>query len=227
MSTKPILFNTEMVRAILDGRKTCTRRFIKHNVDAMLNSPYHKEHPEVEDKQIISKLCLPPYQPGDILYVRETWAWCPCWDCIEDAVQGRCEYGEHRIKHDGKKEHGCYMYRASCKDNEYPTADTWHPSIHMPKEAARIWLRVTEIGVERLQEITEDGAILEGAIDNRGFIHAPDDEYNHIHSAKEHFIDIWNSTIKKSDLDRYGWAVNPWVWVIAFEPCEKPENQEN
>lgn len=74
MAIKPILFNTEMVRAILGGRKTCTRRLIKHNVDAMLNSPYHKEHPEVEDKQIISKLCLPPYQPGDVLYVRETWS---------------------------------------------------------------------------------------------------------------------------------------------------------
>ena len=69
----PILFNTDMVRAILDGRKTVTRRIVKHDVDAILNSPYHKEHPEVEDKQIISKLCMSPYQPGDILYVRETW----------------------------------------------------------------------------------------------------------------------------------------------------------
>ena len=70
----PILFNTEMVRAILDGRKTCTRRILKHDVEAILNSPYHKAHPEVEDKQIISKLCQAPYQPGDILYVRETWS---------------------------------------------------------------------------------------------------------------------------------------------------------
>ena len=73
MSIKPILFNTEMVRAILDGRKSCTRRIVKHDVEAILNSPYHKEHPEVEDEQIISKLCIPPYQPGDILYVRETF----------------------------------------------------------------------------------------------------------------------------------------------------------
>ena len=202
MSTKPILFNTEMVRAILGGRKTCTRRLIKHNVDAMLNSPYHKEHPEVEDKQIISKLCLPPYQPGDVLYVRETWSeWT-----------------------------GGYVYKAW--SSPFPQAgaylgEKWHPSIHMPKDAARIWLKVTEVRVERLQEITEDGAILEGAIDNRGFIHAPDDEYNHIHSAKEHFMNIWNSTIKKSDLDRYGWDANPWVWVIAFEPCEKPKDDEN
>lgn len=199
MSTKPILFNTEMVRAILGGRKTCTRRLIKHNVDAMLNSPYHKEHPEVEDKQIISKLCLPPYQPGDVLYVRETWSeWT-----------------------------GGYVYKAW--SSPFPQAgaylgEKWHPSIHMPKDAARIWLKVTEVRVERLQDITEDGAILEGAIDNRGFIHAPDDEYNHIHSAKEHFMNIWNSTIKKSDLDRYGWDANPWVWVIAFEPCEKPKD---
>lgn len=202
MAIKPILFNTEMVRAILGGRKTCTRRLIKHNVDAMLNSPYHKKHPEVEDKQIISKLCLPPYQPGDVLYVRETWSeWT-----------------------------GGYVYKAW--SSPFPQAgaylgEKWHPSIHMPKDAARIWLKVTEVRVERLQEITEDGAILEGAIDNRGFIHAPDDEYNHIHSAKEHFMNIWNSTIKKSDLDRYGWDANPWVWVIAFEPCEKPKDDEN
>ena len=218
MSIKPILFNTEMVRAILGGRKTCTRRLIKHNVDAVLNSPYHKEHPEVEDKQIISKLCLPPYQPGDILYVRETWAWCPCWDCIEDAVQGRCEYGEHRIKHDGKKEHGCYMYRASCKDNEYPTADTWHPSIHMPKEAARIWLKVTDVRVERLQEISGEDLIKEG-IDLF--------QSSYVRVAFDEFKNIWNSTIKKSDFDRYGWDANPWVWVIAFEPCEKPKDDEN
>ncbi len=219
MSEKPILFNTEMVRAILGGRKTCTRRLIKHNVDAVLNSPYHKKHPEVEDKQIISKLCLPPYQPGDILYTRETWAWCPCWDCMDDAVQGRCEYGEHRI-YDEKKGHGCYMYRASCEDNEYPTADTWHPSIHMPKDAARIWLKVTEVRVERLHDMTIDDIRNEG-LDSMA-VHAGDMEI-----ALEEWKILWNSTIKKSDLNRYGWDANPWVWVIAFEPCEKPRNQEN
>ena len=220
MSEKPILFNTEMVRAILDGRKTCTRRLIKHNVDAVLNSPYHKGHPEVEDKQIISKLCLPQYQPGDVLYVRETWGWCPCWDCMEDAVQGRCEYGEHRIYHDGKKEHGCYMYRASCKDNEYPTADTWHPSIHMPKDAARIWLKVTEVRVERLHDMTIDDIRNEG-LDSMA-VHAGDMEM-----ALEEWKILWNRTIPKTDIDLYGWDANPWVWVIAFEPCEKPRNQEN
>lgn len=95
--------------------------------------------------------------------------------------------------------------------------------IHMPKEAARIWLKVTDVRVERLQEITEECAKKEGAIDNRGFIHSPDNEYDSVHTAREHFAEIWDSTIKKSDLDRYGWNANPWVWVIEFERCEKPE----
>ena len=76
MRTLPILFNTEMVKAILAGRKTVTRRLIKHNTEAVLNSPFHKENPDVPDRQIIEKLCLPPYQPGDVLYVRETWNIC-------------------------------------------------------------------------------------------------------------------------------------------------------
>ena len=172
---------------------------------------------------LIRRLCRAPYDPRDILYVRETWAWCPCWDCGMDGEHGGCEHEAERKFHDEKKEHGCYMYRASCGDDEYPSADTWHPSIHMPKEAARIWLKVTDVRVERLQEITEDGAKAEGAIDNRGFIHSPDNEYDRIHTAREHFVEIWNSTIKRSDFDRYSWDASPWVWVIEFERCEKPK----
>ena len=190
----PILFNTDMVRAILDGRKTVTRRLVKHDVDAILNSPYHKEHPEVEDKQIISKLCLPPYQPGDILYVRETWV-----KVNSVPVQ--------------------YGYRV---DNNY-LVPRWHPSIHMPKEAARIWLKVKDVRVERLQEITEEHAqkegcqgtfVGDGSCMGSGWDVSPVDE----------FSKLWDSTIKKSDLDRYGWDANPWVWVIELERCEKPED---
>ena len=217
MAIKPMLFNTEMVRAILDGRKSCTRRLVKHDVEAVLNSPYHKAHPEVEAKQIISKLCNPPYQPGDILYIRETWAWCPCWDCGLDVEEIGCGHEQEQKYNDEKKEHGCYIYRASCADNEYPSVDTWHPSIHMPKEAARIWLKITDVRVERLQEITSQGAWKEGARCSCLYP-VPDCAGN-----KTSFIEIWNSTIKKSDLDRYGWDANPWVWVISFERCEKPE----
>lgn len=213
MSIKPILFNTEMVRAILEGRKSCTRRIVKHDVEAILNSPYHKKHPEVADKQIVSKLCTPPYQPGDVLYVRETFAWCPCWDCGMHPEQGACT-DPNRIYHSGKKEYGCYIYRASCEDNEYPSADTWHPSIHMPKEAARIWLKVTDVRVQRLQEMWASDASKEGL------------QFNKPTTADEMlqaFAELWNSTIKKSDLDRHGWDASPWIWVIEFERCEKPE----
>lgn len=106
-----------------------------------------------------------------------------------------------------KKQCGCYLYRATC---EIGGDARWHPSIHMPKEAARIWLKVTSVRAERLQDITEDGAEAEGAIDR-------------IYTAREHFIEIWDRTIKKSDLDIYGWYANPWVWVIEFERCEKPK----
>lgn len=216
MAIKPILFNTEMVRAILDGRKSCTRRLVKHNIEAVLNSPYHMEHPEVEDKQIISKLCKPLYQPGDILYIRETWAWCPCWDCGLNVEEIGCGHEEEQRYNGEKKEHGCYIYRASCADNEYPSVDTWHPSIHMPKEVARIWLKVTDVRVERLQEITIDGIRNEGL--SSVAVHAGDMEI-----AMEEWKNLWNSAIKKADLDCYGWDVNPWVWVIEFERCEKPE----
>ena len=243
MAIKPILFNTEMVRAILDGRKSCTRRLVKHDVSAILNSPYHKEHPEVEDKQIITKLCQPPYQPDDIMYVRETWR-VGAWDIRNQMIafdykDGSC--GELTYIHDRElferlvNQSREDARKAKC---EYNGADfvwekgnspcRWHPSIHMPKEAARIWLKVTDVRVERLQEITETEAIKEGAYpSNCGDCNAPfgcdacgDEGYNEI----DEFAEIWDSTIKKSDLDRYGWDASPWVWVIEFERCEKPED---
>ncbi len=206
MPIKPILFNTEMVRAILDGRKTCTRRICKdanectvpdmefYNADRRTYAVHNfvdKEH--TEQLSTAERTC--PICTGDILYVRETW----------------------------KKAPNGYYYYEDWQRNDIADVTKWKPSIHMPKEAARIWLKVTDVRVERLHEITEDGAKAEGAIDNRGFIHSPENEYDRIHTAREHFIRIWNSTIKKSDLDRYGWDANPWVWVIEFERCEKPK----
>lgn len=202
----PILFNTEMVRAILDGRKTCTRRVIKlpENMDGV---PVGKSGDSSNPLGFMypGGIKRPPYQPGDILYVRETWCALP----VNEAGHMRG--------------HSIYYYRADGDLRPEGWRGKWRPSIHMPKEAARIWLKVTDVRVERLQEITENGAKAEGAIDNRGFIHSPENEYDRIHTAREHFIKIWNSTIKKSDLDRYSWDVNPYVWVIEFERCEKPK----
>lgn len=221
MAIKPILFNTEMVRAILDGRKACTRRILKGAIPFDEKAEYWNV---LKKGEWSGPICVEyfmkqgsPYKPGDILYVRETWEHFECC-CCEGDEHGNC-YREPQ-QSVLNKSYGCYMYRAT--DEIYGDA-RWHPSIHMPKEAARIWLRVTNVKVERLQEITEDGAKSEGAIDSRGFILSPDNEYNRMHTAREHFTEIWNSTIKGSDLDRYGWDANPWVWVIEFERCEKPE----
>lgn len=232
MAIKPILFNTEMVRAILDGRKTCTRRICKdaneytvpdmdfYNADRRTYAVQnYADKEQMEQLSTAERTC--PICPGDILYVRETWT-------------EECGKYYYRADYDSDYLDPCETlsggYPASCRN--HPGCDGcmatstrihWHPSIHMPKEAARIFLKVTEVRVERLQEITEDGAKAEGAIDNRGFIHSPENEYDRIHTAREYFIEIWNSTIKKSELDRYGWDANPYVWVIEFKRCEKPE----
>lgn len=182
MAIKPILFNTEMVRAILDGRKTCTRRIVKPQPTAHYGAQCIK----------------PPYQPGDILYVRETWGYPIALNSDEQYVFRADEVAESGFKND---------------------SHIWYPSIHMPKEAARIWLKVTDVKVERLQEITPQGAWKEGA--RCACLHpVPDCAGN-----KTNFANIWNSTIKKSDLDQYGWEVNPYVFVIEFERCKKPNDK--
>lgn len=225
MAIKPILFNTEMVRAIMDGRKTCTRRVVKTRrkdacglyVTKRPDGSFTEVYEYDEDGRMSENQLIPPYKPGDILYVRETWTRFECWNCEGDE-EGNCAK-DPRISV-LEKQCGCYLYRAT---SEIGGDARWHPSIHMPKKAARIWLKVTDVRVERLQDITENGAEAEGAIDNRGLIHSPENEYDRIYTAREHFIEIWDRTIKKSDLDIYGWDANPWVWVIEFKRCEKPK----
>lgn len=203
MVIKPILFNTEMVRAILDGRKTCTRRLPNKRVvedyfsyEAWAMSVATDGCKKKTEKQFYEQ--YPPYQTGDILYVRETFY----------------------------MDENCILYKA---DNENLTgyrnmsgediSVKWRPSIYMPKEAARIWLKVTDVRVERLQEITDKDAEQEGAQPDNPFDYDVDKWAN-----LEHFKEIWNSTIKKSDRERYGWDANPYVLVIEFERCEKPED---
>lgn len=211
MAIKPILFNAEMVLAILDGRKSCTRRLVK-----FLSGENPRWTGYIKDGLMLyngkNEPCIrkAPYQPGDILYVRETWERFECWNCEGDE-RGNCPKEPQKSVFD--KTCGCYMYRAT--DEIYGDA-RWHPSIHMPKEAARIWLKVTNVRVEQLQEITIDGIRNEGL--SSMAVHAGDMEI-----AMEEWKNLWNSTVKKSDINRYGWDANPWVWVIEFERCEKPE----
>lgn len=233
MAIKPILFNTEMVRAILDGRKTCTRRLVKPQPKSKLcytfagsdsdtwGYPNRTAHeiwgeefklPNDITEEELSKRWNPPYHTDDILYVRETWCGLP----VNEAGHMRG--------------HTIYYYKADGELRPKGWRGTWHPSIHMPKEAARIWLKVTDVRVERLQSITIEGAIREGAEGekcphtNVGAFGCTDCmDTGWIEPPQVEFMQIWNSTIKKSDIDCYGWDANPWVWVIEFERCEKPE----
>lgn len=195
---KPTLFNTEMVRAIQDGTKTVTRRVMKPQPRAIyydgkvydddgLYVVAENQNGGVEQIEL-------PYRPGDILYVRETWA---AWSRTMGTPPA-------------------LYYKA---DGNAPDGIKWHPSIHMPREAARIFLRVTGVRVERLWEITEEQARAEGLY--RGW--KATETSTMATTAKQAFMWVWDSTIKPADRTLYGWMFNPWVWVIEFERCEKPE----
>lgn len=196
---KPIIFSTPMAQAILGGRKTMTRRVMKPQ-PKIITADTARRCPLAFWGD--GRWFKPKYQPGEILWVRETW---------RPAVDGETgiRLGSYFYKADGGS-------GAAFKDPYNP----WRPSIHMPKEAARIFLRVTDVRAERLQEITEEDATYEGCVDTRGFIWSPDNEYNNPHSAREAFKRLWDSLNAKRG---YGWEKNPWVWVIAFERCGRCE----
>lgn len=200
-NSKPILFNTDMVRSILDGRKTETRRLPSKRIeDKWLNyeewvtAAAPPGSTSLTEKEFYEE--YPPYRPGDILYVRETWC----------------------LRYDGEK----YFYKA---DKHTPREGkrlidydhvSWKPSIHMPKEAARIFLKVTNVRVERLQDITWQEAAREGCY---GSTSDDPDPLFHLPTLRGEFQKLWDSTCKKN-LQVYGWDANPWVWVIEFERIE-------
>ena len=213
----PILFNTDMVLAILDDRKTNTRRILKFpkHIQKQENGLYtlFTEGTCYENQHLeeIVNYIKPPYQPGNILYVRETWVQ------IKDVPQW--EKFHRPNGHPISPEE--YIYKAdNVKVDGILPEIKWHPSIHMPKDAARIWLRVTDVRVERLQDIDDEGAKAEGANWHNGKHVGFEEKMNR--SAIDRFKEIWNSTIKPGNRNKYGWGANPWVWVIEFERCEKP-----
>lgn len=238
---KPILFSTEMVQAILAGRKTQTRRVIK-----IKSTPFSENFTEAEWKNHLNsagaKLLYGGFKKGDILWVRETWQ---CAD-FEEGCNDEKEETEYKI---------CYSYKASndlrpcgisvedhhgnwvnttqerfdylsekVEAEEVEGRDVHYPSIYMPKEAARIFLKVTNVRVERLQDITEDDAIAEGIekfLTKYGdylFRHYLKNKFGP--SAKHSFQTLWQSINAK----KHPWESNPWVWVYTFERIEKPEN---
>lgn len=233
---KPILFNTEMVQAIQVKRKKVTRR---------LGNRYKiKDFAITEDGCCMATLLdrkgnsvyfggsyklfldYADYKAGDILYVRETWGEkqndycyaneenhiCPhkhgC--CTNELPDGPC-FGKH------------YIYKA---DGEKPDLK-WHPSLHMPKEVARILLRVKEIRVEQLQDISVEQAVKEGidigTVDTERYANNKAYALLADNLPIVRFADLWNSTLKKYEVCRLGWKANPWVWVIEFEQIGKEE----
>jgi hypothetical protein len=197
---KPILFSTEMVKAILDGRKSMTRRIVKvanpdewESANDCRNSEYGATVPCYISRKVATEergIYYPRYDVDDVLWVRETWA---------DNIPG-CPNG--------------ITYRA---DHIDPKGDgpanpiKWKPSIHMPKPAARIWLTVTDVRVERVQ------GILCGDMKREGCI--PDTVVGGQYQQwqRDYWIPLWDSVNKKCG---YGWDANPWVWVYEFKRTE-------
>ncbi len=246
MAYKPILFSTPMVQSILGGSKTMTRRVVKKkygNTDLKMRTDKYgtrlierqNDAPPPEPitypdgrkgtrwHMVAIRDVPSPYQRGDILWVRETWQQLALW------TDNGCELDWDKMQ---------YYYAADgnpgiemTDDNGFPLERfRWRPSIHMPKAAARIFLRVTDVRAERVQDIDNSDAIREGATGlvcthcnstpydctdcmNTGWIEPPILD----------FQEIWNSTIKPKDRDKYGWDANPWVWVYTFERVDKPE----
>lgn len=243
---RPILFNTEMVKAILSGSKITTRRCVKPQPQVELK---HKLGYCVDgDKKDIGKFgfastecggkilyVTPPAKVGDVLWVRETWQQVYETEIFEagkelnirnvisnfDDISKVCvglstEYATPTTKPRNKY----YVYKTDdiqYADEKYSLR--WKPSLHMPKEAARIFLRVKDVRVERLDDMRVEDAVheginMDGLITNRGII-----EYR----VWNRWNELWDSTIPKKDLPVYGSEANPWVWVIEFERCDKPD----
>ena len=229
---KPILFNTDMVRAILDGRKTVTRRVVKpqpksHIAYACMGNGCGKwgypgkdawecwddesfRLPDGISKDELKRLWTPPCHTGDILYVRETWAYgyvdttdfeCRCNECFFEELKAGTQKDSFLMPR--------YFYRTENLDG---LNVRWRPSIHMPKEAARLFLRVTTVQVERLWRMDTVDALAEGMRSDYAGTKI---------GVVDAFCKLWDSTIKPADLPLYGWNANPWVWVIEFERISK------
>ena len=217
MTEKPILFNTRMVKAILDGRKTQTRRLCKGQPQDGITSP----------EMIGYK---PSYRVGDILWVRETWNY-GYFESSDRELDNSQWFEPLPLDYVGGgylKALSHFVYRADfteAEEFEYGMENergerqhiAWRPSIHMPREAARLFLRVKNVRCELLQSITPEDVDAEGCKEYAYSVSTGE----LLPSKPTWFRIIWNETIKKADLPSYGWEANPWVWVITFERMEK------
>ena len=192
MKERPILFSGEMVRAILDGRKTQTRRVVKQKhlpfltniLDGFLDGKWNQRP-------------MPYGQPGDTLWVRETWA---SGVGVDDVSPSEFTEAMQLLP---------VWYKATDKNLQPEYRGRWRPSIHMPRWASRINLRVTGVRVERVRDISEDDAKAEGVTKDLpgGWVSGQ--------SRRMIFRNLWDTI----NVTRPGcsWDTNPWVWVVEFE----------
>lgn len=199
MAEHPILFSTPMVRAILEGRKTQTRRVMSYQPDEEYTTVYG---PEMYTQTLIDRngeeqpghevfgvygydwsLKCPYGQPGDYLWVRETWLL------------------------DGEM----YLYKADFVNSDIWNGH-WKPSIHMPRKASRLALEIVSVRAERLQDISEEGARAEGVVWQRDFGNGIETR-----EARPVFFYVWDAINGNRDQGAYTVSKNPWVWVIEFK----------
>ncbi len=245
MRTKPILFSTQMVKAIINGNKTVTRRLPNARWRNAVEST--KEWAEVApdglycdgipysdedwERKVYAK--HPPYCAGDILWVRETWASAYLNGGLDGFIDAFAYKADGALMYYSSYHGKLISSSRKVGDLHSNAISAWRPSIFMPKEAARIFLRVTDTHLERLRVITDVDAIDEGMLDYDGW---QTDEYKKaVKSAKdnktlpplgftprERFAHIWDALRKPCDRTKCGWDANPYVWAIRFERCGKP-----
>ena len=230
----PILFNTEMVQAILAGKKTQTRRVAKYSAQRVYDFAcadgkwYENYDPKNPPRHLVEWYLrmgtVGPCMNGDILWVRETWS------THYDGIHADLAYC---YKADG------INLKAECAPGE---TNRWYPSIHMPREAARLFLKVKDVRLERLRdgffkagatilEVSKEGVNIgetcRGCIEHYGQPCCVDTdgctECVELDNSRYAFSKIWDNTITPDKLGCFGWPANPWVWVITFERCDKPK----
>jgi len=222
MKERPILFSAPMVRAVLSGTKTQTRRVVKPQPMQIGLSPDMRKitTPYNGDGEFLAAALTCPYgKPGDRLWVRETWQYYDWTDdgepCIRYAADNATAWPETSTEEWGEKMQDVW---AALSMNENYAIDMaardrrWRPSIHMPRWASRITMEVTGVKVERLQDISEADAMAEGIVsagDGNGFQLA--DTTHYMGAARDSYASLWQSINGPGS-----WDANPWVWCVSF-----------
>lgn len=237
MKASPMLFSTPMVKALLAGRKTMTRRPVKCGIEiagvatveqwagrladnfayrrpdevqiqAKADQLRGRLHPFTDENGKLFALTCPYGRPGDLIWVRETWA----------------RYNIDQNSHD-------WAYKATVPE-DWPEEGLWRPSIHMPRKANRLTLQITDVRVEQLQEISDEDAIREGVEPNCSLLNHDNCDHDEwiyysgfpeshpADSPSESFRTLWQH-INGPD----SWQNNPWVWVISFDVIHKNVDQ--